>query len=446
MMKLVKLSIILMLAGLSYCAAEDVNAWQYYCDVSFEAGEKEYVKFEVTPDIYNRGQKHLPDLRLFDTSEKQVPYLIIHPWQQMKKTQFNPQILNRTTDQQKRSFLTLDFGDNKMKNYIEIDTKGSNFRRAVRIEGSNDNKDFFILVSEAFVFSIDKGKKSSVFSGINLPENDYRYLRVRVVPAEDDILAPEITEVRIYRRESIDTEPTTLTPRQTGHLEDSEQNVSIYDYDLGYMNLPISNIRLDITDKSFYRLVKVEARNQITQMVEIESEDNMIRYQEVEQNWIHISNSAIFRYLSEDEKIEENVSIPVSPESTKFRYLRLTIRNYDDLPLAVMGIEADILQEKVLFENPGASGIRVYVGSETAKKPRYDIEKKLEFPTKADAAIAKLSKLKKNPDYVPPQEVVPWSERYPILPLAIMVILVIVLGYFILKSMRTIKTGNSDAA
>ena len=70
------------------------------------------------------------------------------------------------------TLITLDFEKQAVKNSIEVITEGSNFRRAVKVEGSNDNIEFFTLVEQAFVFAIGD-KYNSRFSKIDLPRERF---------------------------------------------------------------------------------------------------------------------------------------------------------------------------------------------------------------------------------------------------------------------------------
>ena len=70
--------------------------------------------------------------------------------------------------------------------------------------------------------------------------------------------------------------PVKLT--ELKHDEDEEHHLSIYEYDLRFSNLPVSEITLEVAG-DFYRYVTIEGRDAVTQKIRIESEDNTPRFQ-----------------------------------------------------------------------------------------------------------------------------------------------------------------------
>ncbi|MFI4910404.1 MAG: DUF3999 family protein [Sedimentisphaeraceae bacterium JB056] len=425
----------------SNCFGQTPEKWKYRCGISVEDSSKKFAQFDITPEIYDKSQKHLNDLRLINSDNQQVPYALISPWKHTQKNIYQPDIINRATNDENCSFVTLDLGERKIKNYIEVDTLGSNFRREVKIEGSNNNTDFLTIVEQAFVFSVEK-KYVSEFSGINMPPNDYKYLRVTVFPMEGDIKNPEIKEIRIYKCEKDITDPLTIEPELNRTFENEKEKTTVYTYDLGHKNLPIDTITFNVKDDSFYRYVEIEARNDITQIVELDGEDNKILYKEIEANWIRTGSAAIYRYDSETDKTE-NLKIKLSPESAKYRYLRITVRNYDDLPLIIKGVSVQIIPEKVIFETNTAVSTMLYTGAEKISRPHYDLEKQISNSGKLDAAVAKLSVLEENPEFVAEADIVPWSENFKNVPMIIIIILVAILGYIIVKSFEKIKKEDT---
>jgi len=170
MTKLKILVIAVLLVGMiSSVFALDLTKWQYKAEVTVEDGTGEYGRLILTPGIYDAARLDLADIRLLDAQDRQVPYVLAKARDITERLKYSPALINRSTNTEGSAMVTLDFGKQVVKNSVEVETGGNNFRRAVKIEGSNDNVEFFTVVEEAYVFAIDYNTR---FEQVDLPAND----------------------------------------------------------------------------------------------------------------------------------------------------------------------------------------------------------------------------------------------------------------------------------
>ena len=438
-------SIVILLAGIAGSVwAIDLAKWKYRCEITFEGKVGEYYRADIKPEIYNVAKPDLSDIRIIDSNGQQMPYLIARPYDIANRQEYSLSIINRSTDAHNASLVTLDFGGQIIKNSIKVVTSGDNFRRSVKVEGSNDNVKFFTLVKQAFVFAVTD-KQWSRFGDIDLPLNDYRYLRITVASMPDEKESPVIQDVRAFKNENKPAVRTLAAMICENHTEDEENNLSIYEYDFGFCNLPVSEIQLAIDDKSFYRPITVEGRNVLKRRIKIASEDNRERFQDVNENWNCVTSSTIYRYISVDGKKYEKTTLPISSAGT-YRYLKITVRNYDDKPLKFQTASAEMVAHKIVFiAEDNVKPPLLYVGAESASKPQYDIIHKLNKPLEVEAAKAMLGSITDNPLFgKTEQKLVPWTERHKVIVLVIMIAVVLVVGLVMLKSFKSIKPVESD--
>jgi len=430
---------ILLLAGIvNSVYAIELTEWKYKADVTIEDGTGEYCKLILTPDVYNAAKPDLGDIRLVNTSGEQVPYVLVRPKDTTERQKYEPDVINLSTNSDRASMVTLDFGKKTVKNSIEVITEGNNFRRAVKVEGSNDNIEFFTLVEQAYIFAVTYNRR---FEQIDLPKNDYRYLRITVRPMTTEEKSPVIDEVRAFKTEKslAERHPVEMTLKE--QIEDEKNNSSIYVYDLVYRRLPVSEIELEVADDSFYRYVTIEGRDAETREVKVYSEDNRQRTRNVEVKWERIISNTIYRYTDAKEQKHERLALSIPSGSLVYRYLKITISNYDDRPVAVKSASANMIAHKMVFTNMSNVAAALYIGSETARKPRYDLEYRLSNPLQVKAGAAKLSGIIDNPLFGQVQEKpVAWTEKHKVLLLIIMVVTALVLGGFILKSFKSIQS------
>ncbi len=399
-------------------------------------------KLILTPDIYDAVRPDLGDIRLVDAHGEQVPYVLVKPKDTTEERKYELAVINRSTNADRAAMVTLDFGKKVVKNSIEVMTRGNNFRRAVKVEGSNDNIEFFTLVEHAYVFAVTYNRQ---FEQVDLQKNDYRYLRITVWPMATEEKNPVIDEVRAFKIEKSFAERHPVQMALIEHSEDEKSNSSIYVYDVVYRRLPISEIEFDVADDSFYRYVTVEGRDAQTREVKVYSEDNRQRTKTVEVKWERIISSTIYRYTEANGQKRERLVLRIPSGRRVHRYLKITISNYDDRPVVVKSASAKMIAHKIVFKNMDNVASTLYVGSESARTPGYDLGHRLSNPLQVKAKAAKLSGITDNPLFGQAEEKpVAWTEKHKVLLLIIMVMMVLVLGGFILKSFKSIQSEQAE--
>ncbi len=427
----------LLLATICDGASIDLNKWQYTAVVTVEDTPGEYCALTLTSEVYNVARTDLADIRLIDRDGNQIPYVLARDEDRTETVRYNPAILNRSTDANGNALATLDFGGQTVKNSIEVETAGDNFRREVKVEGSNDNVQFFTIVDRAYIFAVSD-KNRHRFSTIDLPSNDYRYIRITVSPMTAEETKPAINEVRAFKIEKKPAQKQAVEITQTEHAEDVNYHTSNYVYDMKYSRLPVVEIELNIDDASFYRCVTIQGRDAHTQKVKIDSEDNRQRFSEIELPWNTITTDAIYRYTDASGKKYERLILPTR-WSGAYRYVRIIVNNYDDQPITIRWASAKMMPHKIIFPAPSDKSAKLYVGNESASHPQYDLARRLTNPMQVKTTQAMLTGLADNPAAGKTQQKLPWTEQHKTLLLAILVVVVLVLGVFMLSSVRSIK-------
>jgi hypothetical protein len=432
-------TIVVLVAGMAgNILAFDPAEWKYQSAVTIEDGAGEYCGLILTPDVYDAARLDLRDIRLVDADGEQVPYVLVGPTDTATKRQYRPAVINRAKNADGAAMVTLDFGDEKVKNSIEAVTAGNNFRRAVKAEGSNDNIEFFTLVEQAYVFAVSYDRR---FEQVDLPANDYRYLRITVSPMAAEEKSPVIDAVKAFEIEESLAERRSVEMVPMKHSEDEKNNSSIYVYDLVYRRLPVSEIKLDVADDSFYRYVTVEGRDAGTRQVKVHSEDNRQRFRDVDVKWEGIVSDAIYRYDATNGQKHERLVLRIPSGRRVYRYLRITIRNYDDKPVTVASASANMIAHKIVFAHADSAAQLLYVGSESARAPQYDLERRLSDPLQIKTRLARLNGITGNPLFGQSGEKpAARTERHKVLLLIVMVVVALVLGGFIFRSFKSIQS------
>jgi len=414
----------------------DTAKWEYKAPIITDTNSKQYCKLEITPPVYDHAASDFADLRIIDAAGGQVPYVYSQPMDTAEKLQYQPAIINKTTLENKTSLITLDFGQKIVKNSIDVITAGGNFRRLVTVEGSNDNIAFFTLVSQAYVFAVNSRHR---FSTVELPSNDYRYLRIAIekMPSETD--CPVIEQVVTCKIGKVAAARRDIAMTLISSSEDANNHTSSYVYDLAHRHLPLSEITLDVGDPAFYRYVTIEGRDESKIRIPVESEDARRLFREVEASWNMIVSDAVYRYAGANRGQKLTLYIP--PYARAYRYLKVTISNYDDKALTLNSATAAILPHQLVFPSQASGPLWLYFCCPDAPRPRYDLAQRLTDAEKKSAISAKLGDVVANPLFKKSlQKAVPWTEQHKSLLLIAMLVVAAVLAAFILKSFKSIQS------
>jgi hypothetical protein len=104
-----------------------------------------------------------------------------------------------------------------------------------------------------------------------------------------------------------------------------------------------------------------------------------------------------------------------------------------------------MIAHNIVFEPQDGPAPVLYVGSQSAGMPRYDLSRLLTRPLQVRARIAKLSGIVENPLFGQAQlKPLAWTEKHKVLLWIIMGLVVAVLGAFILKSFKSIQTKDAQ--
>ena len=147
-----------------------------------------------------------------------------------------------------------------------------------------------------------------------------------------------------------------------------------------------------------------------------------------------------------DGKKREKLALHIPSDRRLYRYMRITIKNYDDKPITVNSASVEMIAHEMVFVvQDDITAPMLYVGSESASMPRYDLTYRLKKPLQVKARAARLSGLAANPLFgQAPERKIAWTERHRVLLWVVMAVVVLALAGFIFKSFKSIKNEQSQ--
>ena len=378
--------------GLSVAAQTSFSLWPYYVEVTPEKTSAGIYDVIVPLHVMDKAGANLDDLRLFDSTNREIPYAIrirkeVDEVEEFEGRLFNHGQVGSATE------VSVDLDEDPGEhNEVEIETTGTNFRRQVTVEGSDNGSDWRMLNSKGVLLSFKSENNAVNSNRISYPTSRYRYLRIRVqrdpLTNED---APQITQVKamMATREKGQLSSWSVPVPSYQLLRNEGAHASAWTIDLGARG-PCDRLALQIEEESFSR------------PFELESVDDA-------QNVTLIASGTLTRHSGDADK----PVVIVFEEEERVRQLRLKITDHSNPTLQITGIEASAPARQLVYElkQQTSEPLRLYFGNTNVPAPHYDFENELSSRLSSEPGHSRFSNVIANPQYKP--EPRPLTERVP---------------------------------
>jgi hypothetical protein len=423
-------------------APADWKAWAWYLDVPLpEFGDRGYGDFVLPPAVFTRSRLDLADLRLADAQGREVPFALRIRRARDEEAAVSFREFNRSRGPENAAQVSLDLGaDPGEHNEVEVVTPGTEFRRRVRVEGSENGQQWATLVARGHVARFPFGGQTVEQKRLSYPVSRHRYLRISVLPdtvKPDD--HPTVSALAVFRTRRLAGEfvslPLTVSPREPVRV--SGQPGSRWDIEFNGETVPVEEVLVSVENDSFvrsYRLSRVAPP--------VEEADGGATFDRFLAPEEYPVTSGAWQRRAGEPKTPLRIEFP----EVNTRRLRLTVVDASNPPLALTGVECRAPARQIVFaRTPDLAGpLRLYFGYPKAAAPQYDFAANL--PTTVEAArTAAAGEVRPNPEYQPDPK--PWTERWPWL---IYVVLgaasAVLLALLVLLARQAIRRADAAAA
>lgn len=312
-----------------------------------------WCRVELPDQVYGRLQSGFNDLRIYsinsvnkDTLE--MPYFISDDLiMEEQKQKF--QIINQSQIGTVYYF-TLRAEKAMISNRIHLNFEQTNFDWRLKLEGSHDQKEWFILKENYRLLSIRNEFTEYQFCTVEFPESDFTYYRVAIEANEK----PLIKETTVTRKEQPVVSMKKYRIRSSRVITDKIKQQTIIELNL-YMQVPVNQIKLKVSDTvDFYRPLTVEYLT----------------------DSFHTENGWYYNY----EPALKNSTISSLEDSQTFRFprcitkqLRITIENNDNQVIDFKGFEVSGLPVSLIARINSAGSCWLCYGLKDAAVPEYDL-------------------------------------------------------------------------
>jgi hypothetical protein len=415
--------------------------WSHRADVQL-AGEPEAGLAEVPlpPEVLDIARSDLADLRLVDAAGRQTPHTVRVARGSTRRVELRADLLNRTYRPGESSSATVDFGREVLKNRLEVDTPGTDFRRRVQVEASDDARSWQVARAAAFLFRISRPHGYEK-NEVAIPENDQRYLRITVYNASDDPERVQIRSVRAWQRTHTPAAEVLLETVRTEVIQQREDRRTDITLDLGHRNLPLARLELDFVDANFFRRAEVFGRERLQEVVETPREQAPPVRETREAPWRYITAALLYRYSAGD-RADESLTVDLDP--AQYRYVQVRVHNQDNPPLALRAARVTRFETYLAFEPRGPGGYTLCLGNPEARKPLYDLPRYADRLRRQGIVGATVGPLQPNPLYGEGGEGPPWSERHRGIIWIALLVAGLVLGLLIYRETKRAPSAGSS--
>lgn len=297
----------------------------------------------------------LSDLRLFDQSGREVPYLLVPPppsqpvWTQGSVL---PLAISDGTDAPKTSGFEGDLGAVMPIDRFEVTGIPAPFLKRAVVEGSGDRERWTMLVAEGTLFDLPNEKLRKL--EFEFRAGEYRYVRV----TWDDTNSGRVplpTRVAARRVSNQAPQTTPLTTPLVVERRPSEPRRSRFRVQLPGAHLPIAHLQLDGDGAYLMRQATVfEARFDGRQLQPVPI------------------GSALLKRVTKDSLRADELTIPINAPQTG--ELELVVDDADNPPLVLKGLTAVFAElPTIYFESDGSALVARY-GDAKLAAPVYDLE------------------------------------------------------------------------
>ena len=410
-----------LLAAATAFADFDSAKWQFKKELLVPSGAGGFGEVVFDAEVFGKAKADLSDVRIVGVNNAEVPYVLATEAPQRSRENYPAAILNKgITPGEFTAFIT-DIGrGGALNNRLEILTNSENFRRQVAVEGSNDKENWLTIAEKSiYDYTLEFNAKDT---SVEYPEATWRYLRVKIFDRGEKPLT--ILSARVYRETAVAAKEIRYPGVILEQTQDAAHRASVVIIDIGAKGLPTGRIALETDDINFNREIALEGSNDGASWAILGARDVIFSY-----------DTPKFRGAKLETRYGEN----------SYRYLRLTIFNKDNQPITIKGAAAFGLLRKMIFAFDPASRYSLYYGNPLARFPEYDLKDYLAYFDADARRSASLGPEAANDQYVPPAPpIVPFSERYSWLLIAVLVLAVIVVGLLAFQMLK--RTVGSPPA
>lgn len=377
----------------------------------------EYGAIRLDRHFYRHSKSRWGDLRVFPPGAGDAIPWVFRDVAEPRRTQpLALRILNRVRTAQGNLQFVADFGSEPVHyDSITLHLDGDEFRRSLRIESSQDGRQWDFVRAGAIMRFRQDGQTLE-FLTIECPPSTRRFVRVTIEnwaePAALASVTARTAAVRPLEWEDLGECAPRLAPGENGQPPPASLKATQYDCEFPYGDIEGARLMVETTAAEFARNVYVAS-----------SVDG--------QSYVDNGAGTVLYRVPGAERLATTVG------RIHGRHVRLRVMDLDNQPLRITRLRLEAPAREIVLPVRTAGRYRIYLGREATRRPSWDLADVLARRGKIAPVPLSVAAWERNPDFVapaPPPK--PFSERYPGLLTGVVILAALSMGYGAWRLMR----------
>jgi hypothetical protein len=337
--------------------------------------EDGFHKIKIAPEVRSASSDNLDYFRILDKNKKEIPYVVFKNTNRNSLYSEKLEVINKSSIKDSiSSFVVMNY-NSKYNGELSLLISNSKINKYFSVSGSNNQKEWFGLVSNQLLSDLNNENGTSVEKVISFPSNNYTFLKIEF--EDKNSLPINILNIGYYKGEQSTIETSILNDFQYKITENKKDKKSIITFSADHFQ-KVDEIAFTISNKLFSRNAKLFVNR--TRTIKRQTEN----YQEAVSSFVLNSNTSNSFQLNGFFEKEFTIEI----------------ENQDNQPLEFLKIELLQNSQYVIADLKTNEQYEVSIDS-TLTKPQYDLnnfikESKIDYPKAIISNFTKITSEKEN--------------------------------------------------
>ena len=382
---------------------------------NLEKPTEQWHKITLPNEIFSKVESDFSDIRIYGILENkdtiEVPFLIKSEAGTVENKEISFNQIN-VSNNNKGYYYTFKIPTKTTINEIQLDFNKNNFDWEIQLEGSQNQREWFTVLSNYRIVSIQNQWTDYQFTKLVFSDAKYRYFRLLIKSK----LNPKLRRTTISQKEIQTGNYRNYQIQKQIIRKEKEDKKTVISIDLG-LPVPVSLLNFEFDNTiDYYRNIQIEYLSDSFKT------DNGWRYN--------------YRSLTSDivTSIEQN---NFNFQSTVLQKLKITIQNNDNAALKLKEVTVKGLVYNIVGRFDETAETALYYGNSNGEIPNYDINR---FTNKIPND---LTNLKLGTVEVLKKEIVKTDKslfQNKLWLWGIMLLIILVLGWFSLKMIKGVSS------
>lgn len=333
---------------------------QYDYQRSINGIKNQWHQIDLPELMYEKVNPSFSDIRIFGiTNEKdtiEAPYLLKvgKPIIESETTPFN--LLNKTLTKDGHYF-TFELANPTTINQIQLDIGEQNFDWKIKLEGSQNQQDWFTIKDNYRIVSINNPSTDYQFTTLNFEAAKYRFFRVLVKTSH--VVTLKKAQLALQNKAIVNYISYPIAQQEISN--NKQEKTTLIELELAHA-VPLSFLKIGVKDDfDFYRSINIQYLKD-----SIQTEKGWhYQYQNLQQTVLNSLESNEYSF-----------------KSTLIKKLRIIIQNQDNAPLSIDSITIKGYPHQLIARFTQPATYYLTYGKKKARIPRYDLQQFLDkIPT-----------------------------------------------------------------